>query len=395
MTTDITTLTRPKSLNEVIGNERNLRLIKIAVEGAKLRGTTIPSFIIDGPGGTGKSTLAHCIADYAGGELHKIWGSDLKKPEDIYDLALKPKDGDVLFIEEAHTMGGLRSGKLCQAMFYEWIEDKTLTGGAAFGVALPPKISIIFATTDSGRLTKPLQTRCQHISTCYYSVENIEKILVNAGQKLEPPIDLSTDTAALRLLAQSSRGTPRTAVLQRLDMLLNFLSIENLRFSLETVKQFLEALGIHEWGFEEADLRYLNSLYDQININGGSPVGLNTLSQITGLETNVLTHKIEPYCLQIGVLAITGSGRMLTNKGFETLRKQQVQIRAVAQNTGINIQTVKDYLENNAHENKGVQPLMKLLNLQYTRNVDRERVMGALAQLGYESKQRVGIRKKI
>lgn len=393
MNAGITDQTRPKSLDEVIGNEQNLQIIKIAVSGAKKRRAPIPSFIIDGPAGTGKSTLGNCIAEYAGGNLHKLWGSDIKVPQDIYDLALRPRDGDVVFIDEAHAIGGARNARGCQAMFYEWIEDFVLTGGGPFGVGTPPKVSFVFATTDSGRLSKPLQTRCQSLSTSYYPLEQIEELLVRAANKLG--LDLRSKPEALRMLAKSSRATPRIAVMQRLNMYLNYLAVEELPYGVESVTAYLRSMGIDQYGLEPQDLLYLNKIYECST--GGKPVGLNTLIQVTGLEDNILLRRIEPFHLQLPTIRIGSGGRSLTPLGYQIIGKVPLQIEEVITTTAsmvkkpIDREWIRKYCENKETASKGIKPILDHFGLTYVYGDHRKIIQNLMGELGYASRQRVGI----
>lgn len=393
MNAGITDQTRPKTLDEVIGNEQNLQIIKIAVSGAKKRRAPIPSFIIDGPAGTGKSTLGNCIAEYAGGNLHKLWGSDIKVPQDIYDLALRPRDGDVVFIDEAHAIGGARNARGCQAMFYEWIEDFTLTGGAPFGVALPPKVSFVFATTDSGRLSKPLQTRCQSLSTSYYPLEHIEELLARASNKLG--LDLRSKPEALRMLAKSSRATPRIAVMQRLNMYLNYLAVEDIPYGVESVTSYLRSMGIDKYGLETQDILYLNKIYECST--GGKPVGLNTLIQVTGLEDNILLRRIEPFHLQLSTIRIGSGGRSLTPLGYQIIGKTPLEVEEIITKTTtvskipIDKEWIRAYCSNQQTAKQGMKPILDKFGLTYVYPEHRAIIKGIMGELGYVSRQRVGI----
>ena len=52
---------------------------------------------------------------------------------------------------------------------------------------------------------------------------------------------------------------------------------------------------------------------------GGGPVGLETLAATIGEEAVTLEDVCEPYLLQIGFLARTLRGRMVTRLGYEHL----------------------------------------------------------------------------
>ena len=56
---------------------------------------------------------------------------------------------------------------------------------------------------------------------------------------------------------------------------------------------------------------------------GDRPVGLTTIAALTGDEPSTIEDYYEPYLLQLGLLARTPRGRMITEKGKRHLQKQQ------------------------------------------------------------------------
>jgi holliday junction DNA helicase RuvB len=388
----ITTMTRPKSLDEIVGMEHNKKILRYHVVGSKKLGDPLPSFIIVGPAGTGKSTVASIIATYTGGTEHRRSGSDIKSPEDLYDLARVAVDNDIVFIDEAHTIGGGGpKAKICQAILYEWIEDFKLTGGAAFGVAVAPKVCFVLATTDLGKLTKPLQTRCQILHTSYYSVNDIKEILSRAGGKLG--LNLVRDDDALTLLAKASRGTPRIAVMQNLDMVRKIMATENLAWSVKTVRHMMQEVGLNEWGLQPNDLLYCRLLYSKIEETGGKPVSKKTMESVTGFTDNYLESVVEGYLSQIGAIRIERGGRVLTEFGYSILGKKPehgVPIAALKQQA-IDVAELGKLLVDPAVRSAGMKGLMHRYGLNYGLPDDRAMFQHALRQAGYIAKRRVGI----
>ena len=54
---------------------------------------------------------------------------------------------------------------------------------------------------------------------------------------------------------------------------------------------------------------------------GDRPVGLTTIAALTGDEAATIEDYYEPYLLQLGLLARTPRGRLVTEKGREHLSK--------------------------------------------------------------------------
>jgi len=53
---------------------------------------------------------------------------------------------------------------------------------------------------------------------------------------------------------------------------------------------------------------------------GNNPVGLNTISALTGDETATIEDFHEPYLMQIGLIERTPRGRRVTHKAYKHLK---------------------------------------------------------------------------
>ena len=67
---------------------------------------------------------------------------------------------------------------------------------------------------------------------------------------------------------------------------------------------------------DETDRRTLKTLIDKFN---GGPVGLTTLAAATAEEVETLEDVIEPFLLQLGLIARTPRGRMATELAYKHL----------------------------------------------------------------------------
>ena len=78
----------------------------------------------------------------------------------------------------------------------------------------------------------------------------------------------------------------------------------------------MKALDIDEIGLDGNDrliMRIIAEMYD------GGPVGLDTLAASTGEDAVTIEDIYEPYLMQIGFIAKTPRGRILTRGGYEHL----------------------------------------------------------------------------
>lgn len=388
--TGITNKVRPTSLDEIVGMEQNKRIVRYSVEGAMKRNEPIPSFIVGGPSGTGKSTISSIIASLTKGEIWKFNGSDIKSADEVYDMAAQVKDGDIVFVEEAHTLGGSgKKAKLVQSILYEWIEDFKLSGGSSYGVLTAPKTSFVFATTDPGQMSEPLRIRCKRLDTNYYSLDEMKEIINRAATKLG--LDFATDDAALTLMAQSSRGVPRIAIMQRLDMFLNVAACNNTTYCLDAVQKFLGEMGINDFGLEPNDILYCKTLYEKMSENNNKPVAKKTLEQSTGLADNIVDNIIEPYLQQTGIIKIESKGRILTNKGCEVLGVQPPLNSMEVLKYHLDENKLTELLDNAEMRKGGMSKMMPALGLNYTNAKDRSMFKAMLIERGWTAVQKAGI----
>lgn len=386
---DLVSLLRPVSMEEIIGLDGCKKVIKYEVAGALARNKPIKSFIIGGPPGTGKSTLASIIASYTKGKIFKITGHDINQADDLVEIASQAKDNDVIFIEEAHTVGGKsKNRQSIQAILLEWIENFNIFGAGDYTLLKAPKTCFLFATTDPGLLPEALRSRCIRLDTTFYSVEEITQILNQALQKLNIQFE---NEDAIRLLAQSSRGMPRIAIMQRLDMYLNVVAVHQLPHNLDSVQFFLKETNTHYFGLEFNDINYCNYVYEKMEEFGGS-VSLEIISSGTGLSKNIITQIIEPYLHQSGMIGINTKGRFLTNKGYEVLglAPKHTPYQKILSNS-INVEDVKKILEDKENRKRGIVYLMESLGLKYHNTQHRLMLKEILRQCGYQSVQRAGI----
>ena len=88
------------------------------------------------------------------------------------------------------------------------------------------------------------------------------------------------------------------------------------RINLDIARQALDMLEIDELGLDKTDRHLLETI---IRFYNGGPVGLEALAATIGEEATTLEDVCEPYLLQIGFLARTLRGRMVTQLGYEHL----------------------------------------------------------------------------
>ena len=308
---------RPKTFGEYVGQERLKKNLGLAIDAAKKRGEVLDHILLYGPPGLGKTTMAGVIAAEMGAGFRITSGPAIEKAGDLASILTNLQDGDILFIDEIHRMP-----RAVEEILYSAMEDFKLDiiigkGPAARSVRLDlPKFTVIGATTRTGSLAAPLRDRFGHIYRLeFYTPEEISKIIERSSQILESEIT----PEASKLLSTRARLTPRIAN-RLLKRVRDFADVngDGIIDDLNTRKA-LAMLEIDELGLDAADRNLLLAIIENYQTR---PVGLSTISALTGDETSTIEDFYEPYLMQLGFIQRTPRGRTVTKKAFEHLGKE-------------------------------------------------------------------------
>jgi len=176
-----------------------------------------------------------------------------------------------------------------------------------------PRFTLIGATTRQGLLTTPLRDRFGiPVRLNFYTVEELEQVVRRAARLLS--VDLAEDGA--REIARRSRGTPRIAgrLLRRVRDFAHAAASD--RIDAEVADRALSRLEIDALGLDAMDRRYLTMIAD---LYGGGPVGVETLAAGLSEPRDTIEDVIEPYLIQLGLIARTARGRCLNGRGYAHL----------------------------------------------------------------------------
>ncbi len=305
---------RPQAFSEYVGQEKIKRNLGIFIQAAKKRGETIDHVLLYGPAGLGKTTLAHIIAKEMGVHIKITSGPAIERVGDLGSILTNLENGDVLFIDEIH-----RLNKTIEEVLYPAMEDYKLDiiigkGPAARTIQLDlPHFTLIGATTRLGSLSNPLRNRFGSTHRLeFYTPEEIERIVSRSSHILNIGID--TDGAAE--IARSSRQTPRVAnrILKRVRDYAQIQDIDTITG--EIARKALDLYEIDTLGLEPTDRHILNAL---IGTFKGGPAGVQSLAAVTGEEIQTIEDVYEPYLIQLGFLARTPRGRIVTPAAYKHL----------------------------------------------------------------------------
>ena len=311
---DIERSLRPQRLEDYIGQDRVKRQMAIFIQAAQKRNEPLDHVLLYGPPGLGKTTLANIIAQEMGTNIKTTSGPAIEKPGDLAASLTSLKEGDVLFIDEIH-----RLQRSVEEVLYPAMEDFVLDiiigkGPSAKSIRLDlPKFTLVGATTRAGLLTAPLRDRFGVVQRLeLYNQVELATIISRSAEILS----VNLDEKGAEELSVRSRGTPRIAN-RLLKRVRDFAEIEGKGVvDLETARTALELFEVDAKGLDEIDRIMLTTIVEKFD---GGPVGIDTLAAAIGEERNTIEEVYEPYLIQLGYLARTPRGRVITSGCYRHL----------------------------------------------------------------------------
>ncbi|GJM02219.1 MAG: Holliday junction ATP-dependent DNA helicase RuvB [Rhodomicrobium sp.] len=305
---------RPLVLDDFVGQEQARQNLKVFIEAAKGRGDALDHVLFAGPPGLGKTTLAQIVSRELGVNFRATSGPVIAKAGDLAALLTNLEERDVLFIDEIH-----RLNPAVEEILYPAMEDFQLDliigeGPAARSVRIElAKFTLVGATTRAGLLTTPLRDRFGiPVRLNFYETPELCRIVTRGAKVMG--IAITADGA--EEIAMRSRGTPRIAgrLLRRVR---DFASVYgDGDISRELADKALSQLEVDALGLDQLDHRYLNCIIQ--NYDGG-PVGIETIAAALSEPRDALEEIVEPYLLQMGLIARTPRGRVAMLKAFRHL----------------------------------------------------------------------------
>ncbi|WP_413585137.1 replication-associated recombination protein A [Bdellovibrio sp. HCB274] len=208
-TSPLSEILRPKNLDEIIGQERTIGVQSKL--GQMLRKGYLPSLIIWGPPGTGKTTFALALSQHFKAHFENINATEAgtKALREIgeagRDRRLQYQQKTILFVDEIH-----RFNKGQQDVLLPFVEKGDLV--------------LVGATTEnpSYELNRALLSRCRVVVFERLSEANLQHIVKRAEEQYAKPLTQVLQPEAIENLLQFSDGDARRLI-NSLEILYSFM----------------------------------------------------------------------------------------------------------------------------------------------------------------------------
>lgn len=185
-------LMRPKTLSEYVGQDHLIG--EGAVLEKSIKAGNIPSMILWGPPGVGKTTLANIIANELNCSFYTLSAisSGVKDVREVIEKANNETTSPILFIDEIHR--------------FNKAQQDSLLGAVERGI-----ITLIGATTEnpSFEVIAPLLSRCQVYILKSLTKTQLKQILEQAKSMMEHDLGITIELEEVEALHRISGGDAR------------------------------------------------------------------------------------------------------------------------------------------------------------------------------------------
>lgn len=313
------TTTRPTRFADIVGQDSLVQRLSVHLDAAVARGVQPPHILLDGPPGTGKTTLGRAIS----GELNTRGVASSFRSLTPHSIPTVRKlvielsqltTGDVIMIDEVQDLPTKLQNMLLTVLEDGWVSVESGRGPAQqFQL---PALTVVLATTEPAKIVRPLRDRfgfTAHIEP--YAPDDLALVLIGYCERAG--IDATVE--AVEIIARAGRFTPRIA--QRLmdscrDRLLQETNDPHAKIDADAARAGLAFAQVDEYGLDNRDRRVLTALcVDHL----GGPIGIGPLSASLGMAPAELSRDVEPYLLSSGLLSLLKTGRAATFDTYEAL----------------------------------------------------------------------------
>jgi Holliday junction DNA helicase RuvB len=295
----------PKTFNQFIGQTRVVRYVERLVRGAadQVEGC-LPLLFVGAPG-MGKTSLAEAIAEEVGSVQHRLFAGVESQSVDICRLLFQLRHGDVLLLDEAHSLRAdpqqVLFGVVDKCMAPK-ITDGRLDRSCLQSVAA---FTLVLSTSTPGGLQRALRDRLIPVEFDRYSTRELKAI----ARRVSFLHGIEVTGQAARLLSEVAQGSPRRLE-QRIQVLKLFWPRET-RFTGAHIAAMLKREGIDQRGVSPHQRLYLEIL----SRTTGQVCSLERIAIGLGCDPAYVSQVVEPFLIDSGFVEVGPGGRSLTPEG--------------------------------------------------------------------------------
>lgn len=306
----------PKTWDEYVGQDAAKDALQTMAVASRMRNEPLPHTMIEcSTPGNGKTALAILTARAAGRKVYPVSGQmDVNAALDMFECV---SDGDIIFYDEFHQIA--EGGKTRQGWLLNYLENGVLM--TKYGVEQVPKVTFLTATTDKAMLLPAILDRFEIVTLDPYTDEQAADIAVQLSTHLMPAAGLPLpDKSTAAAVARAGNNAPRQMrrLLSKLRDLATIGKIAPDHMGRYPLEQALVLSGLTEDGLTKDAVQYMQILKEA----GRKPVGEGVLKARMGMGRGDGLKHIELLLNAKGYMALTSSGRTLTQAG--RLRTRQV-----------------------------------------------------------------------
>lgn len=304
--------------NSFIGQKRVLDKLSFYIQAHQKTGF-FPTLGVFSPRGFGKTKVCRLIGSYLVNpntntpkDFFEINGSAIRGlnsfVDDVVNQYMVNDRQCVILIDESHAMDKTVEQWLL-SVINPTIDNKTTAyyRGQQFDFNFHA-LSLLFATTNPEKHSKPFLSRLKRIEFKHYSNDDLIKILRLNTKHIDYP------DGAEDLIVSISRQNPRliTEIGKDID---GFCKVNGQSyFSIHDWASFSKTLNIYPLGLMETEIEYLKFLDQR-----GSQT-LTAISAYLGLDSTTVRRETENFLLVKNLIKIDGR-RFLTTEGKNVLNK--------------------------------------------------------------------------